>query len=215
MLGAATLSLGAGVTGPDLTYVGNFFNNVNWPYAGIPGLAGDIVVVYCYSNNSSFSTPAGWTTIVNSFVNLTGSVFYYAIFYKIRGATESFPSINASFLACGAVWRPSRTVVQGNILPQNHISQITETTPTNKTLSMSNKTGSYIGLAFYFNSNSTSITTRGSTVTATREINFVASNAMYLKTFENSYGLTPFADSTISMADYGNNWLSVVTLSIP
>ena len=52
--------------------------------------------------------------------------------------------------------------------------------------------------------------TRGSTTTATRELNI--GTTTYLQLFEALNGSTTFADSTISMADYGSNILFRDTL---
>ena len=213
MLGASTLALGASSSGPGLTYISNIVNNTCLLYS-LPGLSGDIMVVYAYSSYGSLTTPTGWTAILNTVTGTPTNNYYHAIFYKIRGSTDTFPSIGTSFIINGAIWRPSRPVSQSNILVSSYNSLITDSAPANQTLTMAGVSGTYLGLAHYESLISTAITTRGSTVTATREINFYAANSGYLKTFENSFGATPFANSTISMADYGVNWLSTVVLKI-
>lgn len=106
------------------------------------------------------------------------------------------------------VYRPNMTI--NNRVVSNQNGQNTASAPTNQTLTLATSLGGwFVGYAMYCSSGT--ITTRGSTTTATRELN--VGTTMYVKLFENLDGNTSFANSTISMADYGSNALNSDAIS--
>jgi hypothetical protein len=108
------------------------------------------------------------------------------------------------------IYRPNTTITQITLVGQTTDSTINA--PANQSLDMSLQTGPYIGMAIYMSSGN--ITTRGSTVTETREINNGSAQTNYTKTFEATSSSVSFANSTISMADYGTNALVSFMLQI-
>lgn len=176
-------------------------------------LANDLAVMFDTQANSNTTvptavTPSGWTNISNNVTNSTTNGIRICVSYKLLDGTESGTSITG--MTAGslrgekkiAVFRPNNPIASVSLSTIN--GQATLSAPTNQTLTMSGSTGPYIGFAWYFSTGS--ITTRGSTVTETREIGTTGTTPRgFLKTFEATDSTISFSNSTISMADYGAN----------
>jgi hypothetical protein len=202
------------------TYVGagesTLSTTVIFP-AGIQ--SGDIAFMFDTQASSNTTvpttvTPSGWTNITTAITNSTLQATRTCLSYKVCAGTESSTSVTG--MTAGSlrgekkivVYRPSSAITA--VTPSTITSQATTSAPTNQTLTMATGvTAPFIGFAWYFSSGG--ITTRGSTTTPTREIGLARG---WLKTFEaNKTGQT-FANSTISMADYGTNVLVSFKVSL-
>lgn len=203
------------------TYITNSTSTTSTITVPATAQAGDIAYLVDMSYNASTTapttvTPTGWTAM-NSSVNQTttpacrGNTWYKILSSGDVGATVTGMSGTSSTQKMIMIYRPSLTP---NASTYNGGSQqATAAVPTNQTLSLTNWGGYQpwgVGFAIY--SSSGTITTRGSTVTASRELN--VGTTLYVKTFEWTDGTQPFTlDSTISMADYGSNMLMSGTFS--
>lgn len=194
-----------------------FFTSVTSTTAGIqiPATAagGDLVLLFDYAQNSSTTiptqvVPTGFTSYANSLVSqATTPANRLVVSYKIlvpgdqgTGLTGMTGTLTNKVMV---VYRPNQPI-NGVGIGATGIAQATSTAPTNQAFPLStNITGFGIGWALYAASGA--ITTRGSTTTPSRELNI--STNLYVKLFENTNGTTTFADSTVSMADYGSNIL--------
>jgi hypothetical protein len=156
-------------------------------------------------------TPTGFTNIANTGASASAAN-RTMVDYKILTGSESgnITGMNGSTNRKNLfIYRPNSAITTLTISTVNQ--QTTTGTPTNQTLSMSGLTGPYIGIAAYMSSGT--ITARGSTVTASREVT-ANSTTNYTKTFESNKADQTFGNSTISMADYGTNALVSFTILI-
>ena len=181
----------------------------------IPATAqiGDIVMLFDFAYITSTTAPtaaapSGFSGFSKSSNSQTTSpacrsnVSYKKLVSGDPGSTITGMN-SASMNKLLVVYRPNATINNLTISGQN--GQATASAPTNQTLTLTSTEGTwFVGYAMYCASGT--ITTRGSTTTATRELN--VGTTMYVKLFENLDGSTTFADSTISMADYGSNILN-------
>jgi len=179
--------------------------------------AGDIIVLFNYARSTNSFTPTSVTP--TGFTGIGSGASFNATlavreqpFYKIATGTESGTTLTG-MTGTGAqnilllVYRPNASINQITI--STPTAQATDSAPTNQTLSMSSLTGPYIGFAFYSGSNV--LTTKGSTIPSTREID---SGNTAVKTFESTSSAVTFSDSTISQSDYGTNVLESFTMTI-
>lgn len=181
--------------------------------------AGDLLIYSSTARNNTTTLPTtptmtGWTNSINAATTSTVGM-RQVVYHKIAVAGDASSTIT-NMSGTGAtgtvllVYRPNIpiTAVSTN---WGTGGQATSGTPTNQTLTMSGSyTGPFIGIANYA-SNAT-VSTRGSTTTATAESN--VSTTFYVKRFEALNSSTTFANSTISMADYGTNAMSAVTFVV-
>ena len=156
-------------------------------------------------------TATGFTDIANTSLNAS-LANRTMVSYKILTGSETGSITGMSGTTNRKnlfIYRPDATITTLTISTVNQ--QTTLSAPTNQTLSMSALTGPYIGIAAYMSSGT--ITARGSTVTASREVT-ANSTTNYTKTFEAKKADESFANSTISMADYGTNGMVSFTILI-
>lgn len=176
--------------------------------------AGDIAVYFNTARNSTTTiptsvTPTGFTSISSP----TTSSMRTTVFYKICTGSEGGTALT-NMTASGSTY--TEMVIYRPNIPTNSIiisavnAENSPNAPADQTLTMSTLTGAFIGFAYY--AGFSSVTSRPSTVTATREI--ANGTIQYLKTFEATSNLITFANSTISMADYGTNSLVSFTMDI-
>lgn len=186
----------------------------------IPATAqvGDVVMLFDFGYITSTTAPTsviptGFTAFTKSASSQTTSPACRSVVSrKILVAGDPGSTITGmnttSMNKLLVVYRPNATINTVTSGAQN--GQATANAPTNQTLTLTSTEGTwFVGYAMYCSSGS--ITTRGSSTTETRELN--VGTTMYVKLFENLNGTTTFADSTISMADYGSNILNSDALS--
>jgi hypothetical protein len=184
-------------------------STITWPTIQ----AGDLAIYINTAINSTASTPgfnagpSGFTSIAGGTVTvattLGGRVNYD---YKICTGSESGTNITNT-TGTNSTYT-TLLIYRGNIPINNIIATInqaqgTDSAPTSQTLAMSGVTGPYVACAMFTSSGN--VTTRGSSITATREI--ANSTHQYVQTFESTSSGVSFSSSTISMADYGTNFL--------
>lgn len=175
--------------------------------------AGDLAIFFDWARNSTTTIPttaipSGFTSIAEVSQATTNGV-KAAVSYKILDGTESgttLTGMNATILPKQIlIYRPTGVISSVTVNGLNQ--QATASAPTNQTLDLGTyNTALDIGFAQYCSSGT--VTTRGSTVTETREVG----SAVYtkIKTFEGG----GFSSSTISQADYGVNALQSFILRI-
>jgi hypothetical protein len=171
---------------------------------------GDIVFYY----NTAFNTtttiptqiiPTGFTNRYNTTASTTlgGRSCMYT---KICDGTESGTTITnmsgtSSTSSILLVYRPNIPLLVGFTMGNNG-SVFADTAPSNQTLSWN--LASQLGFGLEQWAASSSITTRTSSVTPTREVG-TSNGLLYVKVWEVNNFSTSFANSTNSMADYGTN----------
>jgi hypothetical protein len=179
---------------------------------GIPATAqvGDIAILFDYAQASGTTsptavTPTGWTSLQSRVSQTTNPACAGATWYKtlVSGDPGSTVTCMSSSVMNKmiVIYRPSLT--PNTITASNGNIQATASAPSSQTLSLPTTSQFFVGWAWYQSSGT--ITTRGSTVTASRELNI--GTTMYVKLFEASNGATTFSNPTISMSDYGSNVL--------
>lgn len=174
--------------------------------------AGDIAILIDvgYANVSITSvTPTGFTNF-NSNSSQTGTnpqtrgiTSYKVLVGGDPGSTITGIS-TTTMQKLLVIYRPSYSANTISLF-SGSTGLATASAPSNQTLTLSQQISQwFIGFAVY--SSSGSVTARGSTTTATRELN--VGTGLYVKFFEGVDGATTFSDSTISMADYGSNYMA-------
>ena len=213
MFGASkivTMATGGGAANTlTYSYVSN--NNISGLGITIPTVqTGDIGIYFNFASASSSTiptavTPSGWTNAANTTFSVGGgspSACRSMVHYKTMNSSDSATTLTGMDGRNLLIfYRPNRTVSTYTVSALTQ--QATSSAPTNQTLAMSGVSGPYIGLAFY--ASTTSITTKGSTVTATRDAG--AATTYAAKTFEATSSSVSFSSSTISQTDDGINAL--------
>jgi hypothetical protein len=172
--------------------------------------AGDIVFYYNTAFNTTTTiptqvTPTGFTNRYNTTVSTTlgGRSCMYT---KICDGTESGTTITnmtgtSSTSSIILIYRPNIPLIQG-ITMANNGSVFADTAPTNQTVNYN--LANQLGFGLQQWAASSSITSRTSGVTASREVG-TSNGLLYVKVWEINNFSTSFANSTNSMADYGTN----------
>jgi hypothetical protein len=131
--------------------------------------------------------------------------------YKILVAGDAGSSITGGNATNGTYSKPKiiiiyrPTIAFANVTSTQQISlKGSSTGPASSTLTLTNQPTWNLGLVAYACKSGATISTRGSTTTATREIGTAGGN-LYVKLFEGVDGITTFADSTITMSLSGTN----------
>jgi hypothetical protein len=179
--------------------------------------AGDVAFFFNTAINTTASaptavTPTGFSSVANAGTATTLGISN-RISYKICTGSEGGTTLTG--MSGTSSNNISLVIYRGNIPATfitltNNSSSANDATPTNQSITLSGTTGPYVAYAFYASSGS--ITARGSTVTATREI--TSDSKQYVKTYESTDSSVSFANTTISMADYGTNCLTVGCINI-
>jgi hypothetical protein len=199
---------------PTMAYV-NGSNTATVP-SGVQ--AGDIIVSFQQAINSTTTiptnvVPTGFTAYRSNTNTSTSQSARVTVCYKTAAGTESGTTLSGMTGTYGtqwviAVYRPgylagapmASQFYTGTI----NSTQVSDGVPTNLSFQLGTLGPRLIKpcIAFAYYSSTGSITSRGSSISATRELggfNF------YVKFFDYTSKTDTFADATISMGDYGNS----------
>lgn len=201
-----------------LSYIGGTISSTTSLTVPATVQAGDLLIFVSTARNTSTTAPTaptmtGWSNTIN--VSATSTTGYrQVVYYKIATAGDASSTITcmsgtASTRSIIMIYRGDKAI---SVIEPNWGTggQATTNAPTNQTLTMTGVTGPYVAIANYYSSGT--ITTRGSTTTATGEIS--SGTGFYIKRFDSTSSSVSFNTSTISMADYGDNVLSTTLFKV-